>query len=138
MEQAARLRKKKKQERFLTIAAIVGISAVVLCTVFFVVQGAMRKSVPKSDTERILGSWQEEGGRIQWTFDNSRVQVCALDEDGNCTEQSATEYVLDTTAKKMCLRAKTGTNHRIFDYAWDDNFLVLTYEGQVMRLQRCE
>lgn len=137
MEQAARLRKKKKQERFLTIAAIVVISAVVLCTVFFVVQGAMRKSVP-SDTERILGSWQEEGGRIQWTFDNSRVQVCALDEDGNCTEQSATEYVLDTTAKKMCLRAKTGTNHRIFDYVWDDNFLVLTYEGQVMRLQRCE
>ena len=81
MEQAARLRKKKKQERFLTIAAIVVISAVVLCTVFFVVQGAMRKSVPKSDTERILGSWQEEGGRIQWTFDNSRVQVCALDEE---------------------------------------------------------
>lgn len=138
MEQAARLRKKKKQERFLTIAAIVVISAVVLCTLFFVVRGAMRKSAPESDTERILGSWLEEGGRIQWAFDNRRVQVCALDEDGNSSEQSATEYVLDTTAKKMCLRAKTGTNNRIFDYAWDDNFLVLTYEGQVMKLQRSE
>ena len=138
MEQAARLKKKKKQERFLTVLAIVIISAVILCTVFFVVRGVMRESSSKSDVERILGSWQEEGGRILWIFDKSSVKIRALNEDGRCTGQSVSGYVLDTTAKRMSLRNGTGINYRIFDYAWDGNCLVLTYENEVIKLQKAE